>query len=150
MPIIDPTDEPLPTNPFIVEIMPPYSTGYELQPNQVYCFPVIVLQNQRTIFNLLHTSLGVQDFTIATSFSTKPYNPVLFYPNRTYKIHLLKRKALQFALQDITYAGSQKNPPAQIRTILVEPGNMYYFNVENLTGHINKFDFIFDLVTLGP
>jgi hypothetical protein len=147
--IIDPTDEPIPTAPYIVTINQPYASGYQVGPNQVFCFPFLVGQNQRIMYNALHTSYNVQDYTLAAWFSTAPYNPVLFYSNRTYIVHLLKRKASQFALQDINYVGPQQYPPPSVRTIDVEPG-MYYFNIENLTGHINKFEFQFTITDLQP
>jgi hypothetical protein len=145
----DPTDLPLPANPFLVHIHPPFCDGYQVNPNQVFVFKFIVGHSQRIIFNVRQTSLTVQDYTLACWFSTKPYNPVLFYYNRTYQVHLLKRMNLQFAMQDINYDGSCKKPPIGMRTIAVEPG-IYYYNVENLTGHINKFDFVFQTVDLGP
>jgi hypothetical protein len=146
---IDPTDLPLPTRPFLVEICPPYCMGYEVHQNQVLVFKFTVGQNQRIIFNVRQTCATVQDYTLACWFSTLPYNPVMFYYNRTYQTHLLKRMSLQFALQDINYTGSCRKPPMGTRTIAVEPG-IYYYNIQNLTGHINKFDFVFTTVDLGP
>jgi len=138
---IDPTDLPIPTAPRIVTINQPYSSGYSVGPNQVYCFPVTLGQNQRIMFNTIHTSYNVQDYTLGCWFSTVPYNPVLFYPDRVYQVHLLKQKAQQFALQDINYNGSCAVPKS-VRYLELEPG-MYYYNIENLTGHINKFEFRF-------
>jgi hypothetical protein len=147
--MIDPTDLPLPAKPFLVTIEPPYATGYQVNSNQVFVFPFTVGMNQRVIFNLRHTSNNVQDYTLSCWFSTKPFNPVLFYPNREIKTSLLKRMNLQFAMQDINYNESCKTPPIGMRTILQTPG-IYYYNVENLTGHINKFDFVFQTVDLEP
>lgn len=147
--MIDPTELPLPANPFLVTIEPPYATGYQVNPNQVFVFPFTVGFHQRVIFNLRHTSTLVQDYTLACWFSTAPFDPVLFYPNREIKTSLLKRMNLQFAMQDANYNGSQKIPPTGIRTIAMIPG-IYYYNVENLTGQINKFDFVFQTVDLEP
>lgn len=145
----DPTELPLPSNPFLVTISPPYSTGYQVNSNQVFVFPFTVGLNQRIVFTLRHTFNETQDYTLACWFSTDPYDPVLFYANRTYQTHLLKRMNLHFAMQDINYNGSQKTPPTGMRTVYMNPG-IYYYNVENLTGHINKFDFVFQTVDLGP
>jgi len=144
---IDPTDLPKPTAPYIVTINQPYCSGYQIGPNQIACFPIIVGSSQRVLFNAIHTSRHLQDYTLACWFSTVPNNPVLFYKNRTYSIHLLKNKAQQFALQDINYNGCEKHPQPSVRIINVEPG-MYYFNIANLTGHLNKFEFQYILTDL--
>lgn len=145
---IDPTELPKPTAPHIVTINQPYSSGYLIGPGQIASFPVIVGYHQRILFNVIHTARHLQDYTLACWFSSTvlPNDKVLFYANRTYSIHLLKSKAQQFALQDINYTGCDK-PQASVRMIDVEPG-MYYYNIENLTGYINKFEFQFILTDL--
>lgn len=145
---IDPTDLPIPTAPYIVTINQPYCSGYEIGPGQLYCFPVTVGYHQRILFNCIHTARNLQDYTLNCWFSTAPHDPVMFYKNRTYAVHLLKSKAQQFALQDKNYTGCEKHPPASVRYITVEPGT-YYFNIENITGYKNKFEMQFILADLA-
>jgi len=149
MPIIDPTDQPIPTAPYIITVNQPYATGYQIGPNQMLCFPFLCGYHQRVMYNVLHTSLEVQDYTLAAWFSIKPHDPILFYQNRESTVHLLKRKACQFAVQDINYNGSQKIPPLGVRTLFL-PTDEYFFNIENITGHINKFEFQFTITDLPP
>ena len=142
----DPTDLPLPSLPPIVLIDPPYCSGYTINPNQAVCFPVIVGWHQRIMFNVIHTSIERQDYTLSCWFSTTPNDPVLYYPNRTFAIHLLKSKATQYALQDESYI-SPCMPPPSVRIIYVPSvppfGSQYYYNIKNLTGYPNKFEFQF-------
>lgn len=146
---IDPTDLPIPTAPRIVFINQPYACGYEVGPNQTICFPIMVGSSQRILFNVIHTAIRLQDYTLWCWFSTAPFDPVLFYKNRTFRTSLLKGKATQYALQDINYNGSCKLAPPGVRMVDVEPG-MYYYNIENVTGYVNKFEFQFCATDLGP
>ena len=138
------------TNPYvdppIVTVTPPYDTGFEIRPNQIYVFPVTLAADTRLVFNVMHTQNFREDFTLGCWFSTQPNIPVLFYENLIYDISI-PRINRAFALQDINYTGSMVIPPVGTSTISVIPGE-YFFNVQNRVNGLNKFEFLLQTVEL--